>query len=203
MERNDRTEVGQTDLLSAALEYAQRGLPVFPLEPKTKRPLAPLASNGVKNASTDRTTMERWWTQEPDANIGIACTDLLVVNVDPRNDGDKAIEGLAVPYGPMPPCFVKMSVLPHTGDVDAGWPETLSLLELYRPIHVMALGELTLVANIILDDSWTVETTVTESIFDPPAGCLIPTEPEPTELVACRTTTCGCRSTSTQGDRDE
>jgi AAA domain/Bifunctional DNA primase/polymerase, N-terminal len=51
----------------AALEYARQGLAVFPLAPRTKLPLTP---DGFKSATVDATTITRWWTLHPRANIG-------------------------------------------------------------------------------------------------------------------------------------
>lgn len=56
-------------LLLAALEYIKRGWPVFPLWPREK---TPLTKQGFKNASTDRNVVLAWWSQWPDANIGVA-----------------------------------------------------------------------------------------------------------------------------------
>lgn len=55
-------------LLEAALEYAEAGIPIFPIVPKEKRPLT---KNGVKDATIDETTIRNWWSTWPDANIGI------------------------------------------------------------------------------------------------------------------------------------
>ena len=68
--------------LSAALEYAKRGFHVFPLKPQSK---VPLTKNGFKDATTDAATIRDWWTQTPNANIGIATgrvSGLWVVDVD-------------------------------------------------------------------------------------------------------------------------
>jgi putative DNA primase/helicase len=55
-------------LLSAALSYADRGLPVFPCHGDTKRPLT---KNGFKDASTDPRTIGAWWSKWPTAMIGM------------------------------------------------------------------------------------------------------------------------------------
>ena len=55
--------------LSHALGYAGQGLHVFPLKPRSK---APLTKSGFKDASADKEKILHWWTQYPEANIGLA-----------------------------------------------------------------------------------------------------------------------------------
>ena len=61
-----------SELLEAAHAYAERGWPVFPCEPRGKRPLGRLVPNGLKNASVDHELIDRWWRAAPHANVGIA-----------------------------------------------------------------------------------------------------------------------------------
>ena len=56
--------------LDAAIEYASKGMAVFPIKPRGKEPLT---RHGVKDATTNFNTIEKWWTKHPNANIGIAC----------------------------------------------------------------------------------------------------------------------------------
>lgn len=68
-------------LASVALWYAEQGLHVFPLQPRSKLPHK--GSRGFKDASTDYYDIITWWTVEPDSNIGIATGHLIdVIDVD-------------------------------------------------------------------------------------------------------------------------
>lgn len=68
-------------LPSAAHWYGLNGIAVFPLRPRDKRPYP--GSSGFKDATTDITTIDGWWTERPDSNIG-APTGLLfdVIDID-------------------------------------------------------------------------------------------------------------------------
>jgi hypothetical protein len=74
------------NMLQAALRYAARGLHVFPLEPRGKRPLTP---NGFKDASIAEATIRDWWKRWQDANIGVACgaSGLVVIDADAKSGG--------------------------------------------------------------------------------------------------------------------
>ena len=99
----------------AALAYATRGWPVLPLHsvqnnrctcsaPECHSPgKHPHTVNGAKDATTDLEQTKQWWTCWPDANIGIATGDasgLVVVDVDPRNDGKESLERLQEAHEP-------------------------------------------------------------------------------------------------------
>ena len=78
----------QTDLQRAALEYAEQGLPVFPVRfNKT-----PYTANGVLDATTDAQKIEAWWDRWPGANVALAAGEagLLVLDLDPGADFEKA-----------------------------------------------------------------------------------------------------------------
>lgn len=67
-------------MLDAALSYAGMGFRVFPLVPKTKRPIT---ANGFKNATADEAKIKDWWGKKPDCNIGIACGEgIAVIDID-------------------------------------------------------------------------------------------------------------------------
>jgi Bifunctional DNA primase/polymerase, N-terminal len=89
-------------LLEAALGYAARGIPVYPVHwprripgrarlacscprgPACDRPAKhPLLRHGVKDATTDPDRIGRWWHRWPQANVGLAtgiCFDALDID---------------------------------------------------------------------------------------------------------------------------
>lgn len=78
------------ELKEAALSYAKKGLAVFPLIEKDKKPLT---ANGFKDATTDPAKIEEWWAIHPNANIGIATGQisggLVAIDMDIDKDKDK------------------------------------------------------------------------------------------------------------------
>jgi hypothetical protein len=64
------------DFLQAALNLADRGIPVFPYKPSNKSPLTPA---GFKDASTDPAVITDWWSRWPAALIGVPTGKRFVV----------------------------------------------------------------------------------------------------------------------------
>lgn len=58
---------------AAALDLAERGFFVFPVDRADKRPDKLLAPNGFKNATRDADTIAGWFDVKPKCCIGIAC----------------------------------------------------------------------------------------------------------------------------------
>jgi len=97
---DETTAHANHSMLAHAQRYAEHGLRVLPLHAirdgrctcgKTDCRSAgkhPRTQHGVKDASSDAATIRDWWTRWPDANIGVALDDLVVVDVDPRNGGE-------------------------------------------------------------------------------------------------------------------
>lgn len=74
--------------IEAALAYASWGWHVLPVVPNGK---VPATQHGVNDATTDQEQIRKWWTQNPDLNVGIAAgakSGLVVFDIDPRNGGD-------------------------------------------------------------------------------------------------------------------
>jgi hypothetical protein len=90
-----------TTMLPHALDYARRGLRVFPLAPRWNVPLG--GSHGHLDATTDAEVIKVMWRTTTDANIGIATGNgVLVFDVDPRNSGDLSLDELQRAHGPLP-----------------------------------------------------------------------------------------------------
>lgn len=77
--------------LAAALAWAQRGFAVFPLRENSKKPVHGDDWNNI--ATTDPERIRQLWTDlvtkgEYDYNIGCACTDMVVIDVDVKDGKD-------------------------------------------------------------------------------------------------------------------
>lgn len=88
--------------IEAALTYASWGWRVLPVVPNGK---VPATAHGVNDATINEDQIRRWWTQNPEFNIGIACgstSGIVVFDIDPRNGGDASWEQWLEQHGPMP-----------------------------------------------------------------------------------------------------
>jgi putative DNA primase/helicase len=108
------------ELTSAALEYAQCGWWVIPLqsvhngvctcrkgaECDQKPGKHPRTKHGFKDASAESAVIREWWRRWPDANIGIVTGKvsgrLVGLDVDPKHGGDKSLAKLEEKYGKLP-----------------------------------------------------------------------------------------------------
>jgi hypothetical protein len=99
--------------LATALAFAKHGMAVFPLHypvgtdklicscgrlcgrDAAKHPYGKLAKDGVNSATLDPGVIKHWFGYVvPDANLGVACDRLVVLDIDPRHDGDQTLAAL-------------------------------------------------------------------------------------------------------------
>jgi hypothetical protein len=99
-------------LLEAALTLADHGHPVLPLHTPQRDGCScgrrcgkpgkhPFGGYGLSRASVDTDQIEAWWEERPDANVGMRCDGLLVVDVD-SDDGARSLAALEEELGPLP-----------------------------------------------------------------------------------------------------
>ena len=89
-------------MLQAALSYTAQGFKVFPLKPGGK---VPITAHGVKDATQLQASVRDYWRKHPDANIGLSCDGLLVLDFDGKAGTDSKNE-LIAKYGELPQTWV-------------------------------------------------------------------------------------------------
>ncbi len=94
----------------AARAYAEHGIAVFGLVPRTKVPTG--GSHGELDGTTDATSIDRTWGARPDLLVAAALrfTDYFVLDIDARHFGDEALRAL----GTLPDTVTAIS--------GSGWP---------------------------------------------------------------------------------
>jgi P4 family phage/plasmid primase-like protien len=91
-------------MLAAALQYAQRSMPVFPC----KQDKSPATPNGFYGAATDEAQIRRWWSQQPDSLLGLStgeASGLFVLDVDNGEEGRASLAKLETEHGPLPETY--------------------------------------------------------------------------------------------------
>jgi hypothetical protein len=108
----------QAGLLEAALSYAGRGLPVIPLHSPvegrncscgrsdcTSHAKHPRTPNGLRDATTDESTVIAWWSRWQEANVGIVTgvrSGLVVLDVDVQHGGQGTLNEREQKHGWLP-----------------------------------------------------------------------------------------------------
>lgn len=108
-----------SDLLGAALAYAERRWPVIPLwwpirtgcacpggrgcQHPGKHPIGSAVPRGCLDATTDPQTIREWWSRFRPANVGIACgpASFDVLDVD-GPEGEASLAALVALHGALP-----------------------------------------------------------------------------------------------------
>jgi Bifunctional DNA primase/polymerase, N-terminal len=96
-----------SDLLAVALDYAGRGLPVFPCLPRGK---TPAVARGFHAATTNPATIRRYWT-DPERNIGIPTgvpSGVWVLDID-GVEGEASLRVLETQHGAIPKTRVSIT----------------------------------------------------------------------------------------------
>ena len=93
-----------SEILEAALEYAERGWRVVPIVPGEKRPAI---TDWVNKATTDVEVIERWWSANRGCGVGIVTgreSGIFVVDIDGEK-GAATLRELEAKHGKLPPTF--------------------------------------------------------------------------------------------------
>jgi hypothetical protein len=92
-------------LAKAASDYAALGFRVVPCVGKQ-----PLVKDWSNKATTDPSTVEWWWREDPSYNVGI-CPDetFCVLDVDCQKGGDDSIAALEAEHGPLPETVISIT----------------------------------------------------------------------------------------------
>lgn len=88
-------------MINHALALTQRGMRVFPLRHNDKRPLI---KDWQSRATNDHATIEELWRQNPQANIGVATGNgIMVIDIDVKHgDGFLSLAQCEAKLGPLP-----------------------------------------------------------------------------------------------------
>lgn len=74
----------EMSMMEWAIWNAEKGFRVFPIRENAKFP--PLMERPYDAATTDVVQIINWWTSHPNANIGVDTSDMLVIDIDVKED---------------------------------------------------------------------------------------------------------------------
>ena len=86
---------------ATAQALASKGIHVFPCKPRSKEPATP---HGFKDATTDLATIEQWWADCADYNLGVACgsvSGIFCLDID-GDDGEFELRKLEAANAALP-----------------------------------------------------------------------------------------------------
>lgn len=77
-----------------ALDLIKKGYLIFQVQKDNKQPFGTTAPNGCKDATIDSKIVSTWFKNYPDQNIGIKCSNILVIDVDikEKSNGFRALK---------------------------------------------------------------------------------------------------------------
>ena len=102
------TETTNNRFLDAALQYIDLGMSVVILGKHSKETITAHTPNGLKDATRDKSTVEKWWTLTPKCNIGMVCgarsDGIVIIDVDNKHgvDGYETMRDWELEHGDMP-----------------------------------------------------------------------------------------------------
>ena len=85
-----------SDLGQAAVWYCENGFAIIPIEPKGKRPYAPLTPHGLNDWFDDPEDARKLWSMYPDLNVAIVCGTPShgTITIDADEDDEEGTHGL-------------------------------------------------------------------------------------------------------------
>ncbi len=107
-----------------ALSYAEKGWYILPLHSIVNEKCTcrrqcrspgkhPRINKWQSKASTEKSAIQNWWKRWPTANIGLVTgkqSGLVVIDIDPRNGGDKSLQNLIDSYDGFKPVLATYEV---------------------------------------------------------------------------------------------
>ena len=125
--------------LDAALTYASWGWRVLPVVANDKRPAT---AHGVHDATSDPEQIRKWWSANPEFNIGIAAGEvsgIVVFDIDPRNGGDLSWETFILEHGEAPDGAYQLTAGGGQHYI-ANWQDGIKSCELRPGVDLLANG---------------------------------------------------------------
>ncbi|MEZ5910399.1 MAG: bifunctional DNA primase/polymerase [Hyphomicrobiaceae bacterium] len=103
MSPNGKARSDDDGHLDAALGYLKRGWAVVPAGERAKRPIVPWQA--YQHRIPGEAEVTAWFERWPTANLAVitgAISGLVVVDIDPKNDGDQLLAALEARHGALP-----------------------------------------------------------------------------------------------------
>lgn len=182
------TVISATDIGVYAIEYGVNNWRIFPLRGKIPAIPKSAGGNGVLDATTNVDLIAQWWAGEyRGCNIGGRVPEsLVVIDIDPRHDGDRSLASLEERKGALPETLTTIS-----GRGDGGRhlffrrpPGNLSAARLGAGVDVKTSTGYVVLPPSIHPDSGKPYVRVDAPVADPPAWLIELLGPEKPEKTA-------------------